>query len=85
MGCKRTTSTINKQIESEVIIMATTDLNRYYNKLLSYRDLLDSRESQGKISEDKLYALTDKLNEWYETAKVLDRKAKKQKTTTQKG
>lgn len=47
--------------------------NTYYQTLLGYRDILDNRMERGLIGEKKIYDLTDKLNQWYEQAKRVEK------------
>lgn len=51
-------------------------IKKYYNQLVAYRDLLDKRVSQGKISLDKAIRCIDKLNEWHEIALMIDNENK---------
>lgn len=42
--------------------------------------MLDKKVDNGKLSIDKNHELTDKLNEWYEQAKIKDRMLKASQT-----
>jgi hypothetical protein len=46
------------------------NLTNYRKILEGYRDMLDGKVIKGKMDRDKAYHLVDKLNEWYELAKV---------------
>jgi t-SNARE complex subunit (syntaxin) len=57
-------------------------LKKYFTYLLEQRDMLDRKVNLGRMSEEKAYHLTDKLNEWYEEAKRLDKNLKRKSKTT---
>lgn len=59
-------------------------LNKYYQKLVTYRDLIDRNVSKGIIDVTKASRLVEKLNDWYEQAKFLD-KAHKVQQADKKG
>lgn len=45
----------------------------YFKQLLEYRDILDDKMVEGKLGEEKVNHLTEKLNQWYEQATALEK------------
>lgn len=45
-------------------------VNDYFKVLTSYRDKFDIDVARGKMGVEKARRLVDKLNEWYDVAKI---------------